>query len=408
MLRKVIATGAKAQVRHAMPRTMRFCSGVAAPKAFDRGAAAEIVESYKEYWQHIRFKKGWATPPFSLESVEPLLKEAAKHTAHIMAALNKSQDGHSLRKRGGESNMFLANVGYSPQQYPRRFVRELVHASVSDARGYVDSLTEEEVDRLMQDLKALEESHCASHELRALAQKYDAFAADEEPDPERLPHMDALRSPPPKNWAAARALIAQAVAILENPTPPPPASAAASPPSQPGAPAKAAGQQEAPPPREVGLSEAQWEKYSETLRRLAAAEEVKWENVKNDPAGYAEELDKTQTDCTKCSSDLSADLKKLERELGLLVKEESGVPAVTAALKSLREQIRRLNKMLQAVDEISRRIHTLQTAVHKEIQRQAAGAKGEQKTPPQQQQQQKAQQPAASKKPPPSSPLQQQ
>ena len=50
-----------------------------------------------------------------------------------------------MRVQGGSSCEYLWEVDFHPPNEPTRFVRELVHATLKDAMGYVEGLTEKQV-----------------------------------------------------------------------------------------------------------------------------------------------------------------------------------------------------------------------------------------------------------------------
>eukprot|EP01063_Lacrimia_lanifica_P032527 TRINITY_DN5567_c0_g3_i1.p1 TRINITY_DN5567_c0_g3~~TRINITY_DN5567_c0_g3_i1.p1 ORF type:complete len:542 (+),score=226.53 TRINITY_DN5567_c0_g3_i1:51-1676(+) len=377
-------------------RALRWCS-----QGPDR-ITQDIHESYLEFWDHIRFRKGWATPPFMPDAVQGELGAAAKISAEIMKTVDERKNGPSFRKRGGESVAFLSGVQYNPEEHRPKFVRELVHSTLSDARGYIDGLTEELVDKEIARLNAKEQVAAVAGKVESVMEEVQELAAvmknsGDGLSPEvatllrQLHH--ALRDPMPPTKVAEE----HEEVSVKAPEPEPAASEAA---------------------KETPIDVTA---YQKAVEKLQNATKVEWDSVKKDPASYVKELEAVQDRCTASTSQLMKDLLALEQSITSSVSDGQTPDA------GVKEQVHNIHNLLGAVDEVSRRIHVLKTATIQEKERQAAGEKqeekkpeakqpprGEKQKPPQQQkqqQQQRVQQPSPRRQqqqPPPPSQQQQQ
>lgn len=120
--------------------------------AADAEKAEHVSEAFLSFFEHIRFRNGWAQPPFKKEDVAPLFREAADVVVRIRNFLDFNNPSTKLRKVDGDAQSFLhssdaltlfeANTKLSH----RKFVVALVHASFRDAVGYVEGLTKDTVD----------------------------------------------------------------------------------------------------------------------------------------------------------------------------------------------------------------------------------------------------------------------
>ena len=108
----------------------------------------KLVDAYKGYWEHIRFRKGWAVPAFSFEDVEIPMGIAAEYVVRIRNELDKKNPGMKMRLVDGNAQTYLQNVTKSETQ-KETFIRDLVHESLKDASGYVENLTKESVDSML-------------------------------------------------------------------------------------------------------------------------------------------------------------------------------------------------------------------------------------------------------------------
>lgn len=110
----------------------------------------ELVEAYSDFWNNIRFRKGWQQPVFTREEVLHLLEKAADIVIRKRTLLDEEEDGFKMRMIDGSARDFLWSVNEHPVvigdfEQEDEFVHQLVHATFKDAKGYVEGLTEEEI-----------------------------------------------------------------------------------------------------------------------------------------------------------------------------------------------------------------------------------------------------------------------
>lgn len=60
-----------------------------------------MLAAYGDFWQQLRFRKGWAEPPFPRDQVLPMLERAAELVARIRADLDRRDTGFKLRMVDG-------------------------------------------------------------------------------------------------------------------------------------------------------------------------------------------------------------------------------------------------------------------------------------------------------------------
>eukprot|EP01064_Diplonema_japonicum_P029217 TRINITY_DN4661_c0_g1_i1.p1 TRINITY_DN4661_c0_g1~~TRINITY_DN4661_c0_g1_i1.p1 ORF type:complete len:466 (+),score=102.62 TRINITY_DN4661_c0_g1_i1:47-1399(+) len=277
--------------------------------------ASAIQQSYLQYWDHIRFRKGWATPQFTSDSVKGLLQDAADHSAAIYEYLDSSNTEPRLRKRGGEAIAFLSGVSYDPIDHPDRFIRELVHSTVSDASGYVEGLTTSKIDELMN----------AQNKHRVIITQMQNLKSD-------------LEWSSYKSKEKAMGLIDEAIKVLRE-------------------------------EEETAALQINVTSHAKSVQDLVEATDIKWENVKQDPTSYSEELAKVQEKCQESTSNLMKDLLSLQQQTQTAVAE--GVPAD----ETVKSEIVKIHNLLETVDEVAKRISVLQTATESELERQEKTAK---------------------------------
>lgn len=114
-----------------------------------------VFDAYMGFFEHIRFRNGWATPPFSRDTVSPLFREAAAVTVRIRNFLDTQDSSTKLRKADGEAQTFLHSKEAQEmveQSSDRKFVIQLVHATFRDAVGYVEGLTKDKVDGFLAEI----------------------------------------------------------------------------------------------------------------------------------------------------------------------------------------------------------------------------------------------------------------
>lgn len=61
--------------------------------------AARVREAYGDFWQHIKFRKGWAKPPFPQERADPFLREAAGLVVCIRSLLDRRSAAGDVKVR---------------------------------------------------------------------------------------------------------------------------------------------------------------------------------------------------------------------------------------------------------------------------------------------------------------------
>jgi len=99
--------------------------------------AMYLVSVYREFWENKKFKLGWEQPVIPLKSVEHLLEEAAEIVTQLKAK-------NSVSPVGGNAHEYLWNLESLPPA--DEFVRDLIHATLQHADGYVDGLNQNTVD----------------------------------------------------------------------------------------------------------------------------------------------------------------------------------------------------------------------------------------------------------------------
>ena len=116
-----------------------------------------IFDAYCEYFNHIRFRNGWAKPAFSKAFVTPSFRDAAECVFLIrkfldeMNAKSRKGEGPSvLRMLDGNAQTFLhspeATKKLSLGRWP--FAAAVVHETMKDSKGYVEGLDEPTVEIL--------------------------------------------------------------------------------------------------------------------------------------------------------------------------------------------------------------------------------------------------------------------
>eukprot|EP00760_Papus_ankaliazontas_P015262 PhM_4_TR16436/c0_g1_i1/m.24882 len=118
----------------------------------DNHAVLKIVDAYSRFWDHIRFRKGWAVPPFQLKEVISMLQESAEYVVRIRRYLDETHPGMKMRQPDGQAQDALHSMTDAELKDPTKFIRRLVHANLKDALGYVEGLTEKAVDDMLQEM----------------------------------------------------------------------------------------------------------------------------------------------------------------------------------------------------------------------------------------------------------------
>jgi hypothetical protein len=114
-----------------------------------------VFDAYMSFFDHIRFRNGWATPPFAKDDVRPLFREAAAVVVRIRNFLDSQNPSTKLRKADGEAQTFLHTehaLSMLQQRLDRKFVVQLIHATFRDAVGYVEGLTKGKVDEYLSEI----------------------------------------------------------------------------------------------------------------------------------------------------------------------------------------------------------------------------------------------------------------
>ena len=110
----------------------------------------ELIDAYSDFWNNIKFRKGWQKPLFQRDEVLHLLDRAAEIVIRKRSLLDK--DGEfKMRMVDGAAREYLWSVTEHPivpadKAKEDKFVHDLVHATFKDANGYVEGLTEGEID----------------------------------------------------------------------------------------------------------------------------------------------------------------------------------------------------------------------------------------------------------------------
>jgi len=111
--------------------------------------ATRVKDAYLDFWRNLKFRKGWDAPLFAAEEVDDLLSHAAEIVVRVRTWLDDAHPGFCMRVVGGSSQEFLWDLDYHPRERPDAFLRGLVHATFKDAKGYVEGLSEAQLDDFM-------------------------------------------------------------------------------------------------------------------------------------------------------------------------------------------------------------------------------------------------------------------
>lgn len=120
-----------------------------------------MTQAYAEFWDNIKFTRGWAVPFVPLSEVTELLEAAAECVVWIRCHLDHFNHGMKFRLQTGAAHEYLWTLHSHPWEFPEQFVRDLVHATFKDGSGYVEGLTEEVIDRFLTHIKEARGSQCA-------------------------------------------------------------------------------------------------------------------------------------------------------------------------------------------------------------------------------------------------------
>lgn len=115
-----------------------------------------LEQAYLNFFNHVRYRNGWESPPFSKEEVLPLLEDAARLVTEVRAHLDRLQPSTKLRCIDGEAQKFLhtpkAAAMVKDRSQHSEFVKELVVATFQDARGFVEGLSRSKLERKMAEI----------------------------------------------------------------------------------------------------------------------------------------------------------------------------------------------------------------------------------------------------------------
>jgi len=113
-----------------------------------QAAASEVEAAYLCFFDHISFRKGWKQPPFHREEVSTAFLAAAQIVARARLEVLDSVGGIKLRQVEGSARDWLHDPAAASllREDRRRFVAALVHATFRDVHGYVEGLSDIEVD----------------------------------------------------------------------------------------------------------------------------------------------------------------------------------------------------------------------------------------------------------------------
>lgn len=114
--------------------------------------AKAVVAAYEDFFNHISFRKGWKDPPFTREEAIDSFQSAARVVACVRVLILDSRDtGVKIRQVEGSARdwMHSPECGSLLRDKPNQFIEGLVHATLKDANGYVEGLTEQEVGQFL-------------------------------------------------------------------------------------------------------------------------------------------------------------------------------------------------------------------------------------------------------------------
>lgn len=124
-------------------------------RASDAGKVDHVFEAYMNFFEHVRFRNGWATPPFTRDDVSPIFREAADVTVRIRNFLDVKNPATKLRKADGEAQAFLHSeqaLALFKNGENRKMIAAIVHATFRDAIGYVEGLNRATVDSYLAEI----------------------------------------------------------------------------------------------------------------------------------------------------------------------------------------------------------------------------------------------------------------
>eukprot|EP01129_Flabellula_baltica_P005195 TRINITY_DN1859_c0_g1_i1.p1 TRINITY_DN1859_c0_g1~~TRINITY_DN1859_c0_g1_i1.p1 ORF type:complete len:570 (-),score=144.42 TRINITY_DN1859_c0_g1_i1:37-1716(-) len=122
----------------------------------------QVLDAYGQFWNNIRFKKGWDTPAFNREDVEDLLDLCAEIVVRIRTVIDSTKKNKmTLRIVDGSAREYMWTISQDPRDNPEEFIRGIVLANFMDMDGYVEGLTEDyilrQIDGVLSHFKSSQE-----------------------------------------------------------------------------------------------------------------------------------------------------------------------------------------------------------------------------------------------------------
>merc|ERR1712008_433317 len=107
--------------------------------------------AYQSFFDHISFRRGWKEPPFLADDSRIAFSAAASIVARVRLEVLDAPPGLKLRQVDGSARdwMHSPNLATLLREDQTTFIKGLVHATFKDANGYVEDLTEGDVDRFI-------------------------------------------------------------------------------------------------------------------------------------------------------------------------------------------------------------------------------------------------------------------
>jgi len=147
------AASDKQQIREDTKLTPVYCVATDS-KEFQKKLLL-VVHSYADFFAHISFRKGWAKPSFEYYDVFHLFVRAAYVVVRIRLHLDSMTSGIKIRQLDGSARDWMWTVTENPASdamKEEQFIRNLIHKTLCDAKGYVEGLSAEIVDKYIDEL----------------------------------------------------------------------------------------------------------------------------------------------------------------------------------------------------------------------------------------------------------------
>ena len=114
---------------------------------------SRLAKGYGDFFNHIGLRKSWRSVPFVLDDVQSFFGAAAVIVIALRAELEAARPNVVvIRMLDGSAKEYLWGIRSNPNPSlhtaveNQRFVSDLVHATMKDANGYVEGLTQHRVD----------------------------------------------------------------------------------------------------------------------------------------------------------------------------------------------------------------------------------------------------------------------